>query len=325
LTIPALFAHWLSIFVLGIPPEVFWPYFAGAATLAIGLLSLRKQEIRRDHGLDKLIWFGPLLVAIAMAIFGADHFMFAKFVATIVPKWMPWRLFWTYFVGAALLASALSLASTVRWRLAAAMLGIMLLLFVLLMHIPNLLHAPQKHFLRTLLLRDLTLGAGIFSFGVARNAQAITQPAMPSGFDLVRSRIIATARFLVAIPIAIFGIHLFLAPAFAPGFPQDDPSVSITLPAWVPAHALWAYATGVIFIACAVGLTIGRYARPAAKTLGVTVLVLVVIAYIPLTIAKASDVSLGLNYLAIHCALAGAALMLAGAIPAKPQLPKPLP
>jgi hypothetical protein len=46
------------------------------------------------------------------------------------------------------------------------------------------------------------------------------------------------------------------------------------------------------------------------------VLVLVPFAYLPLTITKASEVANGLNYLAIHFALAGAAIFLDGTLPA---------
>jgi hypothetical protein len=46
------------------------------------------------------------------------------------------------------------------------------------------------------------------------------------------------------------------------------------------------------------------------------VLVSALFVYLPLTIAKASDVANGLNYLAIHFALAGSVLMLARSLPA---------
>lgn len=123
------------------------------------------------------------------------------------------------------------------------------------------------------------------------------------------SLVIAITRFLVAFAVAVFSIDHFLNPGFAPGLPQDDPSIFITLPVWVPAHAVWAYLTGAIFICCAVGMTTRRYARIAAKTLGVAVLATVLVTYIPLTIAKASDIASGLNYLAINCALAGVAFL----------------
>jgi uncharacterized membrane protein len=62
-----------------------------------------------------------------MAIFGADHLVAAKFAATIVPSGIPGHPFWAYIVGCVLIAAALSLATSIRWRLAVALLGIMIL------------------------------------------------------------------------------------------------------------------------------------------------------------------------------------------------------
>jgi uncharacterized membrane protein YjjB (DUF3815 family) len=83
------------------------------------------------------------------------------------------------------------------------------------------------------------------------------------------------------------------------------------MPAWIPGYVFWAYLTGAIFIGCALGLLSRRYARFAATLPGIMVLVLILFAYLPLTIAKASDIETGLNCLAIHFALAGAAFFLA--------------
>ena len=143
-----------------IPAAVFWPISRGAATLVIGLGTSIKDRIGQASGFDKFILFGPLLFAIAMAVFGADHLVTASFVAKIVPSWIPGRLFWAYFVGFALLTAALSLATTIKWRLATALLGIVIFLFVLTIHIPGLLAPPHDKIFLTLLLRDLTLSAG---------------------------------------------------------------------------------------------------------------------------------------------------------------------
>ena len=124
---------------------------------------------------------------------------------------------------------------------------------------------------------------------------------------------ITIARFVIAVSIAVFGVDQFLYPAFAPGIPHDGP-VIVTMPAWIPGHVFWAYLTGAIFLGCALGRLSRKYAP--ATLLGITVLVLVLFAYLPLTITKASDVANGLNYLAIHFALARAAFFLAGALPA---------
>ena len=35
-----------------------------------------------------------------MIVFGAQHFMYAAFIATLIPAWIPFHLFWVYFTGA---------------------------------------------------------------------------------------------------------------------------------------------------------------------------------------------------------------------------------
>ncbi|HEY1468622.1 MAG TPA: hypothetical protein VGF61_06230 [Candidatus Acidoferrum sp.] len=312
-----------ALLVLSIPGAVFWPYFAGAAILVIGLASSIRNRVGQASGLDKFILFGPLSFAIGMAIFGADHLVAAKFVATVVPSWMPGRLFWAYFVGFALLAAALSLATAIRWRLAAALLGIMIFIFVLTIHLPNLLAAPHEKTRLTIFLRDLLLSAGALAFGVSQTGLAHA-PRANASLRALAPKLIAIARFVIAICIAVYGVDHFLFPTFAPGFPQEGPAI-ITMPAWIPAHVFWAYLTGGIFIGCALGLLSRRYARLAATILGITALVLILFVYLPLTIAKASDIANGLNYLAIHFALVGAAFFLAEASPTAASEPAAVP
>jgi hypothetical protein len=121
----------------------------------------------------------------------------------------------------------------------------------------------------------------------------------------------------MAIPIGVFGIDHFLNPNFAPGIPQDNPALKIPMPSWLPAHVLWIYLTGSIFVLSAIAIITRRYARPASLLVGATILVIIALVYIPVTIARAGDVNNGLNYLAIHFALAGSVLMLAGALPSQ--------
>jgi uncharacterized membrane protein len=298
---------------------VFWPYFAGGAAAIVGLCLAPKNAVQRASGLDKLVPFGPLFFAIAMAIFGADHFMFAKFVAMLVPSWIPGHLFWAYFVGVALVAAALSLVTRIQSQLAAALLGVMIFLFVVLLHIPSCFAHPHDQHRLTLLLRDLALSAGALAYAVQSDQGRVPPSAagfLGLRFEAIGPKLITVARYLVAISIADFGVNHFLHPTFAPGIPQDDPAVFLTMPSWIPGHVLWAYLTGAIFIVGALGILTRRWARSAAEVLGLTVLVLILFVYLPLTVAKPSDIANGLNYLAIHFALAGAALLLAGALPA---------
>jgi len=76
-------------------------------------------------------------------IFGVQHFMYAKFIATLIPVWIPGHLFWAYFVGVAFVATALSIATKIQGRLAAALLGLMFLLWVIVLHAPRVVAAAH--------------------------------------------------------------------------------------------------------------------------------------------------------------------------------------
>src|SRR5438105_4969771 len=81
---------------------------AGLALLAIGLLAA-KNDIIRARGIDKVVALTHLCFAIPLAVFGAEH-LSGGIPLFMVPSYMPWRLFWLYFVGVALIAASLSIA-----------------------------------------------------------------------------------------------------------------------------------------------------------------------------------------------------------------------
>src|ERR1700721_3075382 len=127
-----------TVAAFGITADVFWLYFAAIVLFAIGLTIIIKDELPQKHGLNKILPFGRLFYAIPMGVFGTEHLVDAPDIAQVVPAWMPAHLFWTYLVGVALIAAALSIVLNKLARLAATLLGRMLLLFVVLLHIPNI-------------------------------------------------------------------------------------------------------------------------------------------------------------------------------------------
>jgi len=84
-----------------------------------------------------VVILGRLLFAFAMVVFGVQHFMYAGFVASVVPSWIPGPLAWTYLTGVAMIAAGLSLAVGTMARLSGFLLGIMFLLWVALLHAPR--------------------------------------------------------------------------------------------------------------------------------------------------------------------------------------------
>lgn len=290
------FATW------ALPAWIAWdvclPYFIGAVILGIGLVVIR-SEVLRKHGLDKIIAMGPVFLAVPIAVFGTEHFTSAESVAQIVPSWIPGHLFWTLFVGTCLISAALSLVVKKHAGLAAALVGVMLLLFELLLHIPGIAGAPGNRILWAVALRDLAFSGGTLAFAATQTETWRTQG---------KHWVITFARFFIGIPVAFFGVEHFLHPEFAPGVP-----LAKLTPAWVPGHLFLAYLTGAVFVVTGLCLMVNKEPRLAATGLGLMILVLVIAVYVPIVIAKPSSIGNGLNYLVDTLLLSGSALTLAGA------------
>jgi uncharacterized membrane protein YphA (DoxX/SURF4 family) len=67
-------------------------------------------------------------------------------VASWVPKWLPFPLFWAWFTGAAHCAAGVGLVTGVLGRLAGILAGIMYGTWVLIVHIPRVHATPHDAF-----------------------------------------------------------------------------------------------------------------------------------------------------------------------------------
>jgi uncharacterized membrane protein len=280
-------------------PSAVWPFLLGIIPLLIGLAVIVRGKRLRASGVEKAIVFGGVLLAAPMGVFSGDHFTAPQVIVTMVPDWIPWHMFWAYFVGAALLAAALSIAAEKFSALAAALLGFMLFCFVWLLHVPAVIASPGR-IITMVLLRDLSFSGGAFVLAATR--------ADDSGTRWRKG--IAAIRLFMGFAAVVYGVEHFLYPQHVPVIPLPQ-----LLPAWIPAHIAISYTTGAIMIACALCLLANWRARLAAAWLGIVVIVLCILIYLPITLAKPSDIANGLNYLADTLAYAGAMLALAGALP----------
>jgi hypothetical protein len=111
--------------------------FVLAGTLSGGSFGSKLQ----GSNSDRMTQVGRYLYALPLFIFGTQHLIYAKFVATLVPAWIPGQLFWAYFVGVAFFAAALSIIARKIAPLAATLLGLMFLLWVILLHLPRVVAA----------------------------------------------------------------------------------------------------------------------------------------------------------------------------------------
>jgi uncharacterized membrane protein len=82
---------------------------------------------------------GRVLLAVSLVVFGVDHFLALRFIATLVPRWIPGHIFWVVFFGLALIAGGLSLVFRLWSRYGAGYLGLMFGTWVLTLHLPRVL------------------------------------------------------------------------------------------------------------------------------------------------------------------------------------------
>jgi uncharacterized membrane protein YphA (DoxX/SURF4 family) len=94
-------------------------------------------------GTDKIAAPARILLGISMVVFGIDHFQVHAFIASLIPAWIPSKMFWAWFTGFAFIAAGVSLITRWRMRLAATLLGLMFFLWVVLLHAPRVAGSPH--------------------------------------------------------------------------------------------------------------------------------------------------------------------------------------
>ena len=290
------------MFLLTIPSTVIWSYSAFGVVLAIGLAGIfLRGDWQRSRGFDRLILFGPLFYAAPLAAFGTEHFTLTEEIASLVPAWIPWHEFWAYFVGACFIAAALSMVTRIQARLSASLLALTFFLFVVLMDAPAWAHHPRNQFGLTLTLRELS-----FSGGALALAASLTEP----GGKLNRRLLATIARYFVAIPVLFFSLGQFLRGDHVPGIPLER-----LTPQWIYGHSIWTYLAAVVYAVAGTLLLVGKKTRAAATCVGLTVLFVELVVYLPIGVMEFSSLDNGLNYLADTLMFGGAVLLLAGAMP----------
>jgi len=264
-----------------------------------------KTDIAQAHGLDKIVALGNLCFAAPLAVFGALHLSAAQGLMTMVPAYMPWRLFWAYFVGLALIAAALSIATKIQVRWSGLLFGCMMFIFVAMMDLPGTLADLHNRINWVLLLRELSFGAGgwILAGGALGTKGGLG------------SKLITFGRIVIGIAAIFYGVEHFLHPVNVPGVPLEK-----LMPAWIPGPRLIAYLTGAILLIAGASILLARKTRMAATYLGTWILLLVLFIYGPILIVSLLDPSTdvkveGLNYFFDTLLYAGAILALASATP----------
>lgn len=265
---------------------------AGIAALVAGVVLVR-QRVGAVSGAAKLIVLGPIFEAVSLAIFSAEHFAAARGMAPMVPRWLPWHLFWIYFFGVALLAAAVSLIlwRCVRWS--APLLAVFFFIIVLTLDVPGIPALPHDRFFWILTVRETSFGSGAMVLAATLWGKPFFQ---------------RLGRGIVGLITIFYAVEHFLHPHHVVGVPLEK----IT-PAWWPAPVLLAYLVGAALLAGGAGLLFPRTARIAAAGCGTVLVLVTVLFYVPIFVTEMHTPLAveGLNYIG-DTLLFAATVLLAG-------------
>lgn len=127
--------------------------WAGGRNLVAVLSNLEYGGLLTNLGKSFTIGSGLLLIAfdkkrsvftfacICIGIFflagGIQHFIFIDFVKTLVPRWIPGDVFWSYLAGVGLAAAGVALITGVQRKLAALISAWMVFTWFVILHVPR--------------------------------------------------------------------------------------------------------------------------------------------------------------------------------------------
>jgi len=223
-------------------------------------------------------------------------------------------MFWVYSVGCALIAASLSIATSIGVRWSGLLFGIMMFLFVAMIHLPGALRHPQDRIIWTIVFREMSFGGA--GWILAGNA-------IDGWRGLGKSALITVGRVFVTMALIVFGVEHFLHATGLPGVPLEK-----QMPAWIPGRMLIDYVTGAALLGAGGSILLNRKARTVATCLGSWILLMVLVIYGPVLIVALSEPGSGvkvegINYFADTLLFAGAILALAKATPRSEKLRSP--
>jgi uncharacterized membrane protein YphA (DoxX/SURF4 family) len=125
--------------------RAFETFALGGAAFVLAALVSKASSIQFLASANPLLAvIGRYIYAFSMVIFGIQHFLYAPYIAFLIPKGMPAHLFLAYFTGTAFIAAGLAIATHLFSRLASILLGLMFFLWVVSLHAPRVIASPHN-------------------------------------------------------------------------------------------------------------------------------------------------------------------------------------
>lgn len=130
-------------------PEIrgFWIDAIKIVALSGGafIMALAFPEARPNTFFDTLYKIAPVgkyFFALMLCIFGYGHLVSAQNISGLVPKYIPWPVFWTYISGIGLVGSGISFLINRMVKWVGLLIGAVLFLWLILLHLYYAIRFP---------------------------------------------------------------------------------------------------------------------------------------------------------------------------------------
>lgn len=118
--------------------------------------------------MDNLKTIGRIIYAVPFGIFGLMHMMMAGNMTGMVPSWVPGGIIWVYITGMALIAASVSIIIKKQIYIACLLLAGLMGIFVLTIHLPQLMGGDQMA-MGGLLKDTISLGGALLIAGLFKD------------------------------------------------------------------------------------------------------------------------------------------------------------
>lgn len=122
--------------------------------------------------MKNLTTIGRILFALPFAVFGLNHFIMVDFFTGMLNSFIPGTSFTIILTGIALIAASISIIFKKYIKLSCILLAILLFIFIVSIHIPQLFDETKKMLALVSLLKDTALmGSALMIAGIYQKGE----------------------------------------------------------------------------------------------------------------------------------------------------------
>jgi uncharacterized membrane protein len=141
-----------------------------------------------------LVQMGQILLGAALLILGFQHLYYAEFISSMIPFWIPLKIYCTWITGIALMLAGTSFLFNVKISPASFALSLMVLSWIIMLHLPRIISRPGDLYEWIFGFQAMAIATGALTlFGMQRKlekspmAQSLTSlSAEQVTVDLIR-------------------------------------------------------------------------------------------------------------------------------------------